>query len=44
MGSGRVGNMIQWFFRFSDNSDCEISWDSENGQSFVESAFIDHDG
>lgn len=30
--------------RFSDNSDCEISWDSENGQSFVESAFIDHNG
>lgn len=24
--------------------DCEISWDSENGQSFVESAFIDHNG
>lgn len=25
-------------------SDCEIRWDSENGQSFVESAFIDHNG
>lgn len=41
MGSGRVGNMIQWFFRFSD---CEISWDSENGQSYEESPFIDHNG
>lgn len=44
VGSGRVGNMIQWFFRFCDNSDCELSWDSENGQSFAESAFIDHNG
>lgn len=41
-----VENMLQCFSRFSDNCacDCGISWYSENGKSFVESVFIDHNG
>lgn len=31
-------------FRFSGNSDCGVSWYSENGQSFVENVFIEHNG
>lgn len=44
--SGEVGNVLQWFFRFSDNRvcNCGISWYSENRKSFVESVFIDHSG
>lgn len=41
-----VEGLETWYSGFSGflitAPDCEISWDSENGQGFVESAFIDH--